>query len=87
MQILDSESKKPTVKRLGLSLRIADEKPRIVTDDEVTSRGEQAGHDNYIPHLLRLLTILRKTIPAMTDEQLDALKEDTEQLLEILNEL
>jgi hypothetical protein len=87
MQILDSESKKPTVKRLGLSLRIADEKPRIVTDDEVTSRGEQSGHDNYIPHLLRLLTILRKTIPGMNDEQLDALKEDTEQLLEILNEL
>ncbi len=88
MQLLDSESKKlPSVKRLGLSIRIAEEKPRIVTDEEITSRGEQAGHDNYVPHLTRLLTVLRKTVPEMTQDQRTALKEDAEQLLEMLNDL
>ena len=86
--LTDSESVKiPTVKRLALSVRIADQAPRIVSDDEITSRGEQAGHDNYIPHLTRLLTVLRKTLPGMTEEQREALKEDSEQLLELLESL
>jgi hypothetical protein len=88
MTLLDSESKKlPSVKRLGLSIRIADQKPRIVSDKEITSRGEQAGHDNHIPHVTRLLTVLRKTLPGMTDEQREALKDDTAQLLELLQGL
>lgn len=88
MSLLDSESKKlPTVKRLGLSIRIAEQNPRIVTDEEITSRGEQAGHDNFIPHLTRLITILRKTIPGMDDVQRQALKDDAEQLLAMLNDL
>jgi hypothetical protein len=89
LALLDSESKNdvPTVKRLALSVRIAEEKPRIVTDEEITSRGEQAGHDNYVPHLTRLLTVLRKTLPEMSQDQREALKEDTEQLLELLNNL
>ena len=88
-QLLDSESKStvPSVKRLALSVRIAEEKPRIVTDEEITSRGEHVGHDNYVPHLTRLLTVLRKTLPGMNDEQREALKEDTAQLLEILEAL
>lgn len=77
----------PSVKRLALSIRIADEKPRIVTDEEINQRGEQAGHDNYVPHLTRLLTVLRKTVPEMSEEQREALKEDAEQLLEMLNGL
>jgi len=86
--LTDSESVKvPTVKRLALSVRIADQAPRIVSDDEITSRGEQAGHDNYVPHLTRLLTVLRKTLPEMSDEQREALKEDAEQLLDMLNAL
>ena len=88
MSLIDSESNKiPTVKRLCLSLRIAEEKPRIVTDEEIISRGEQVGHDNYVPHLTRLLTILRKTIPCMSEEQRLSLKEDSEQLREILDAL
>lgn len=88
MTLLDSESKKmPTVKRLAISLRIAEQAPRIVTDEEITSRGEQAGHDNYVPHLTRLLTILRKTVPSMSQDQREALKEDAEQLLDLLNDL
>lgn len=88
MSLLDSESNKmPTVKRLSISLRIAEESPRIVSDEEITSRGEQAGHDNYIPHLTRLLTILRKTVPGMSQDQRSALKEDAEQLLDLLENL
>jgi hypothetical protein len=88
MALLDSESKKtPTVKRLAISLRMGEKVPRIVSGEEITSRGEQAGHDNYVPHLTRLLTVLRKTLPGMNEEQLDALREDSEQLLDILNAL
>lgn len=83
--VLDSESKKlPTVKRLALSVRTCDE-ARLISDKEIMQRGEHSGHDNYIPHLTRLLTILRKTIPTMDDEQLIALKADTRQLVEILD--
>ena len=86
--LTDSESVKvPTVKRLALSVRLAEQSPRIVSDDEITSRGEQAGHDNYVPHLTRLLTILRKTLPEMSQDQRTALKEDAEQLMELLGDL
>lgn len=89
LQLLtDSESVSiPTVKRLALSVRISEEKPRIVSDEEITSRGEQAGHDNYVPHLTRLLTVLRKTLPEMSQDQREALKDDAEQLLDLLNSL
>lgn len=88
MSLLDSESNSvPTVKRLALSLRIAADSPRVVTEEEITKRGEHAGHDNYGVHMVRLLTILRKTLPGMNEEQRTALKEDAEQLLEMLNDL
>lgn len=89
LALLDSESKNelPTVKRLALSIRISEEKPRIVSDEEITSRGEQSGHDNYVPHLIRLLTVLRKTLPDMSQDQREALKDDAEQLLELLGNL
>jgi hypothetical protein len=88
LSLIDSESNKiPTVKRLALSVRIADEKPRIVTDAEIMKRGEKAGHDNYVPHLTRLLTVLRKTVPQMDDFELEAIREDTAQLWEILAEI
>lgn len=90
MALLDSESKLksvPTVKRLALSLRIATAAPRVVTEEEITQRGEQAGHDNYVPHLQRLVTILRKTLPGMDEDQRQALKDDAEQLLDMLQGL
>lgn len=75
----------PSVKRLRLSVRIAgDGPPHIVTDAEIMARGEHAGHDNYIPHLTRLLTVLRRTVPGMTERQRQALADDTEQLVELL---
>lgn len=86
--LLDSESNKlPTVKRLALSVRCAEDAPRIVSDKELERRGEQAGHDNYVPHLTRLLTCLRKTLPGMTEDQREALREDAAQLIDLLDSL
>jgi hypothetical protein len=86
--LTDSESVKvPTVKRLALSVRIAADSPRVVSEEEITKRGEHAGHDNYGVHMVRLLTVLRKTLPGMSQDQRTALKEDAEQLLEMLNDL
>lgn len=88
LAILDSESSgRPTVKRLALSLRIADDKPRIVSDAEIVRRGEQAGHDNYIPHLTRLETVLKKTLPLMDERQRQAVKVDCSRLLAMLQSL
>lgn len=86
-QIVAPLSQPPSAKRLRLSIRIADGDPRIVTDSEIEKRGEQAGHDNYVPHLTALLTILRKTLSGMDEDQREALREDTAQLLEILESL
>ena len=86
--LTDSESVKlPTVKRLALSVRIGGGTPRVVTEDEITQRGEHAGHDNYVPHLTRLLSVLRKTVPKMTPSQREALSDDAEQLLALLDAL
>lgn len=86
--LTDSESvKTPTVKRLALSVRCSPDAPRIISDKEIVQRGEQCGHDNYVPHLTRLLTILRKTVPGMDEDQREALREDTRQLVDLLDSL
>lgn len=87
LSLIDSESKRPTVKRLALSLRISPESPRIVTDKEIMARGSHVGHDNYVPHLTRLLTVLRRTVPGMDQDQRRALKQDAAQLVELLETL
>lgn len=87
LQIVAPLSPHPSAKRVRLSIRIAEASPRIVTDDEITKRGEQAGHDNYGVHVIRLLAILRKTVPGMDEDQREALKEDVAQLLELLESL
>ena len=75
-----------TVKRLALSVRVA-ETPRIISDKEVMRCGEAAGHDNYVPHLTKLLTILRKTLPDMDADQRQALRIDAAPLLAICKAL
>jgi hypothetical protein len=88
LEVISEMTKPPTVKRLRLSLRIAEpEAPRIVGDAEIMRRGHAAGHDNYVPHLTRLITVLRKTLPGMDPYQRAALKEDFEQLLALLRQV
>lgn len=88
-KVLDSESneKPPTVKRLAMSVRCCTDAPRIISDKEVMRRGEQAGQENYIPHLTRLVTVLRKTVPSMTDDQRKALRADFGPLLDVLKKI
>ena len=90
LALLDSESNKdqlPTVKRLALSVRCVIGAPRVVTDSDLQQRGEHAGHDNYVPHLTRLLTVLRKTLPDMSDDQRAALRDDARPLMQLLRSL
>jgi hypothetical protein len=88
LSVISEMTKPPSVKRLRLSLRISGtDTPRIVADQEIMQRGQATRHDNYIPHLTRLMTVLRKTIPGMSEYQLDTLREDSAQLKEILDAL
>ncbi len=85
LDILDSKSKKPTIKRLSISIRRTPNAPRIISDDEVISTAPCGGQDNYLPHLTRLLTVLRRTIPTMAEPQREALLSDVEQLRELMD--
>jgi len=76
-----------SVRRLRASIRIASDRPRIVPPEEIVQRGTAVGHDNHIPHLSRLVTVLRKTMPGMDEDQLAALKDDLAPLLELIGEL
>lgn len=50
----------------------------------VPKRVGRAGHDNYGPHLARLLTALRKTLPHMNRQNLAALQEDLSQIDDVI---
>jgi hypothetical protein len=80
-------SSPPSVQRLSMSIRIADGNPRIVSAQEITSRGQQAGHDNYGVHMVRLMTVLRKDLPNLNEEQRKRLKMFRDELLELLKNL
>ncbi len=47
-------------------------------------RDPRAGRRNYVPHLTRLVLVLRDTAGSMSQRRLVALAEDTEQLLRVL---
>lgn len=82
-----TESKVPTAKRLALSVRLAGDKPRIVTDDEISSRDTGAGVDNYQPHLSRLVTSLRALLPTLSDSDREVVRADLEPLAVIIRSL
>lgn len=50
----------------------------------VPKRYGMAGRDNYIPHLTRLLTALRKSLPHMNRQALVALQEDLSQIDDVI---
>jgi hypothetical protein len=87
MKVVTSQPSAPSARRLRASIRIAGDSPRIATDDEIMGQGARGGHDNYVPHLSRLLGILRKTVGSMDEDQRAALKEDAQPLLAILQAL
>lgn len=88
MKVATSQPLPPSTRRLRASIRIAgDGSPRIATDKELLDRMGPGGHDNYVPHLLRLKSILIKTLPGMDSDQRAALKEDLQPLLALIKDL
>lgn len=77
----------PSKKLLKLSISCHTDSPKIITQEEYETRNRKFGKDNYIPHLRGLISILRKTIPTMSDDELDALKADTQGLVDLLDGL
>lgn len=77
----------PTKKLLKLSISCHTDSPKIITKEEYDERNRKFGKDNYIPHLRGLISILRKTIPSMDEDEIEALKCDTRGLVDLLESL
>jgi hypothetical protein len=77
----------PSKRLLKLSVSCSPEAPRLITKEEYEGRKRKFGADNYIPHLTRLLSILRKTLPAMSDYEKTALKADVKDLRELIDKI
>jgi len=88
LALVSRQPRPVSVRKLRASIRISGgDAPRLATSDELMNRPAGAGHENYIPHLSRLLTVLRRTIPAMDDEQRAALREDMQPLVDLVDAL
>lgn len=83
----DQEVEKPTVKRLALSVRTSKDYPRMLSTTDIADRKKYRGRDNYVPHLARLLVILREQLPKMDDNQREAVAADFSQLVEIIESI
>lgn len=77
----------PSKKLLKLSISCHTDSPKIITKEEYDARNRKFGKDNYIPHLRGLISILRKTIPSMDEDEIEALKCDTRGLVDLLEAL
>lgn len=77
----------PSKKLLKLSISCSPDEPKIITEKDYAARERKYGKDNYSGHLTRLITVLRKTIPQMTDFEIEALKTDTKGLIELIERL
>lgn len=87
LEFLSKSENQPPKKLLKLSISCAPESPRLITREEWEERKRNFGSDNYIPHLARLLSVLRKTMPVMSAYELKALRADTKDLKTMLDKL
>lgn len=87
LEFLRESEKIPSKKFLKLSLSCSPEVPRLITQEEYESRKRKFGADNYIPHLTRLLSILRKTLPAMSEYEKTALRADLKDLRSLIDKI
>jgi hypothetical protein len=60
---------------------------RVVSTDEIRQMAGKDSHDNYVPHLNRLVAWMRKIIDHGTPEQRDALRRDIGAVVELAGEL
>ena len=77
----------PTKKLLKLSISCFPDDPKIITVEDYQKRKRTFGRDNYVPHLRGLISILRKTTPSMDEDEIAALKADTQPLIDFLEAL
>lgn len=87
LEFLGTVEEQPSKKFLKLSISCFPDSPKLITKEDYEGRQRKFGADNYVPHLTRLLSVVRKTLPAMTEYQRSAFKADTKELKELLNNL
>lgn len=84
LEFLAGKEAQPSKKILKLSISCSPKEPRLITKEEYEGRKRKFGSDNYIVHLTRLLSVLRKTLPAMDEDERAALRADTKDLKRLL---
>lgn len=84
LEFLAGKNAQPSKKILKLSISCSPKEPRLITKEEYEGRKRKFGSDNYIVHLTRLLSVLRKTLPAMDEDERAALRADTKDLKRLL---
>lgn len=87
LKFASSMDKTPTKKLLKLSITCFPDDPKIITVEDYQKRKRTFGRDNYVPHLRGLISVLRKTVPAMDEDEIAALKADAKGLIDFLEAL
>jgi hypothetical protein len=87
LQFLAGKQSQPSKKILKLSISCSPKEPKLITKEELENRKRKFGRDNYVVHLTRLLSVLRKTLPIMDDDEVEALRADTKGLRRLLDAL
>ena len=77
----------PTKKLLKLSISCFPDQPKIITAEDYQNRKKGFGKDNYVPHLRRLISVLRKTTPAMGEDEIAAVVADFQPLIDFVEAL
>jgi hypothetical protein len=85
LKFLAEKESQPSKKILKLSISCSPKEPKLITREEYQGRKRKFGSDNYIVHLTRLLSVLRKTLPAMDEDERAALRADTKDLKRLLD--
>jgi len=85
LKFLSEKESQPSKKILKLSISCSPKEPKLITKEEYQGRKRKFGSDNYIVHLTRLLSVLRKTLPAMDEDERAALRADTKDLKRLLD--
>ena len=85
LKFLSENESHPSKKILKLSISCSPKEPKLITREEYQGRKRKFGSDNYIVHLTRLLSVLRKTLPAMDEDERAALRADTKDLKRLLD--
>lgn len=87
LKFLADNDEQPTKKILKLSISRSPQEPQLITKEQFEGRNRKFGADNYIVHLTRLLSVLRKTLPIMDEDERAILRIQTRNLSRFLDAL